>query len=99
MWSGPVIIAAVTGWSCMRNLHPTTTQTPHIPAGCVVLGQGEFHRLKESWSTLVTDSGHGTRDFDPVIFLQRTGALIAAVEHVIADAETPDHRKGMDWAS
>lgn len=83
----------------MRNHHTTTTQTPHIPAGCVVLDQREFHRLKESWATLVTDSGHGTTDFDPVIFLQRTGALIAAVEHVITEAETPKHRRGMDWAS
>lgn len=99
VWSGSVIIGASAGWSCMRNLHTTTTQTPHIPAGCVVLDHREFHRLKESWAKLVSDSGHGTKDFDPVVFLQRTGALIAAVEDVITDAETPEHRQGMDRAS
>lgn len=77
----------------MRNLHTTTPNT-HPPVGSVVLGQREFHRLKESWATLVSDSGHGTQDFDPVVFLQRTGALIAAVEDIITDAETLEEQQG-----
>lgn len=70
-----------------------------MPVGSVVLDRREFHRLKDSWAMLVSESGHGTKDFDPVVFLQRTGALITAVEHVIRDAETPKERRGIDRAS
>jgi hypothetical protein len=80
----------------MKNLHTKTPSRLHGRAGAVYLDPTEFHQLKESWAVLVASSDHRNREFDPVVSLRRTGALIAAVERVITTAETREEGHGMD---
>lgn len=56
----------------------------------VLVSRAQLDRLKEHWATFLAVSDHRNNNFDPVVSLRCTGALIAAVDRVIATAEDPE---------